>query len=161
MNQARHVAYRLRLADGFLAEAQQDITLSRWRSAIDNAQLTIENSAKAVLAILGPVGRTHYPAGLLRGSIEEKKWDAHLLAQIQRLTELAELYGFDVHIQTDYGDETEDLTPWELFDGEDAHRALEVAVEAFDLASAITQSIIVDDRPNDEIPDHDENGPPT
>lgn len=53
MNQARHVAYRLRLADGFLAEAQQDITLSRWRSAIDNAQLTIENSAKAVLRYLG------------------------------------------------------------------------------------------------------------
>jgi hypothetical protein len=59
MNQ---ITYRLTLVQGFLAEAQQDITLRRWRSAVDNAQLSIENSAKAVLALLGPVGRTHQPA---------------------------------------------------------------------------------------------------
>ncbi len=141
MNQAQHVGYRLRLAQGFLAEAQQDITLTRWRSAMDNAQLTIENSAKAVLAILGPVGRTHYPAGSLRLTIEEKRWEDGFLDQIQRLAELTELYGFDIHIQTDYGDETEGLTPWELFDEEDAHRAMEVAIEAFELALGVIQAM--------------------
>lgn len=144
MNQARHVLYRLRLADGFLAEARQDVSLARWRSAIDNAQLAIENSAKAVLAILGPVGRTHYPAGPLRRSIDENRWVPHLLDPVQHLIELAELYGFDVHIQTDYGDETDDLTPWELFDEEDARRALEVAVEAFGLASAVVQEMNIE-----------------
>lgn len=141
MNQARHVNYRLRLAEGFLAEARQDVGLSRWRSAIDNAQLPIENSAKAVLAILGPVGRTHYPAGELRRSVDEKKWEEHLIAPVQRLMEIAELYGFDVHVRTDYGDETDNLTPWELFDEDDGRQALEVAIEALGLASLIVQSI--------------------
>lgn len=147
MNSAGHVGYRLRLADGFLSEARQDVDLSRWRSAMDNAQLTIENAAKAVLSILGPVGRTHFPAAALRQSIDEKRWDTELLPQVQRLTELAELFGFDVHMQTDYGDEAGGLTPWELFDEEDARRAIGVAVEAFSLALAIAQAmnIISDD----------------
>lgn len=45
-------AYRLRVAQGFLEEARQDIELGRWR----NSQLAVENAAKAVLALLGPVG---------------------------------------------------------------------------------------------------------
>ena len=38
--------YRLRVARGFLDEAQQDAELQRWRSAVDNAQLAVENAAK-------------------------------------------------------------------------------------------------------------------
>lgn len=41
--------YRLRLADGFLKEAGEDISLRRWRSCVDNSQLAAENAAKAVL----------------------------------------------------------------------------------------------------------------
>lgn len=55
----RSAEYRLKLAQGFLNEARQDVGLGRWRSAVDNAQLAVENAAKAVLALLGPVGRTH------------------------------------------------------------------------------------------------------
>jgi len=36
--------YRLRLAIGFLEEARQDLSLGRWRSCVDNAQLSVENS---------------------------------------------------------------------------------------------------------------------
>lgn len=54
--------YRLKVAQGFLDEARQDVSLARWRAAMDNAQLAVENAAKAVLALLGPVGRTHNPA---------------------------------------------------------------------------------------------------
>jgi len=62
----RRAEYRLKLAQGFLNEARQDVGLERWRSAVDNAQLAVENAAKAVLALLGPVGRTHNPAVHLR-----------------------------------------------------------------------------------------------
>ncbi len=31
--------YRLKVAQGFLNEARQDVELLRWRSAVDNAQL--------------------------------------------------------------------------------------------------------------------------
>ena len=53
------VQYRFRVAQGFLEESRQDVVLTRWRSAVDNAQLATENAAKAVLALVGPVGRTH------------------------------------------------------------------------------------------------------
>lgn len=54
----RDAEYRLEVAQGFLGEARQDVQLGRWRSAVDNAQLTVENATKAVLALAGPVGRT-------------------------------------------------------------------------------------------------------
>lgn len=137
MNKSKQVDYRLRLAQGFLDEARQDIDLSRWRSAMDNAQLSVENAAKAALSLLGPVGRTHFPASLLRNSIADKSWNDERLPLIERLAELTELLGFDVHMQTDYGDEVEGLTPWELFDKEDALKAVAIAQEAVQLASVI------------------------
>ncbi len=66
MTAGDQVSYRLRLAQGFLNETRQDVDLKRWRSAMDNAQLSVKNATKAVLALLGPVGRTHNPAEQLR-----------------------------------------------------------------------------------------------
>jgi hypothetical protein len=34
------VSYRLRLVFGFLEEARQDFNLGRWRSCVDNSQIT-------------------------------------------------------------------------------------------------------------------------
>ncbi len=45
--------YRLKIAQGFLAESRQDVHLRRWRSAVDNAQLAVENAAKAALEPMG------------------------------------------------------------------------------------------------------------
>jgi len=134
--------YRLRLAQGFLDESRQDVVLSRWRSAVDNAQLAVENAAKAVLALVAPVGRTHNPAPLLRQALQEAQFPASYREQVQRLAECAEALGFDVHVQTDYGDELEGLTPWELFYEEDAREALAVAEEAVDLARRIVEGVL-------------------
>lgn len=139
MNKSEHVGYRLRLAQGFLDEARQDIGLMRWRSAMDNAQLSVVNAAKAALSFLGPVGRTHFPASLLRNSVAGHSWDEERVPLVERLAELTELLGFDVHMQTDYGDEVVGLTPWELFDKEDALKALAIAQEAIQLVSIIVQ----------------------
>lgn len=136
----RDAEYRLEVAQGFLGEARQDVGLERWRSAVDNAQLAVENAAKAVLALVGPVGRTHNPVIPLRQALK----DGALLDQqsLQRLIELAELMGPDVHIQTDYGGETGGLTPWELFDQEDARQSLAMAEEAVELAAAVIRHTI-------------------
>ena len=67
----RQAAYRLKLARGFLEEARQDTELSRWRSAVDGAQLAVENAAKTVLALAGQIGRTHNPAPQIRRLIGE------------------------------------------------------------------------------------------
>jgi HEPN domain-containing protein len=42
MDSEQDVNFRLRLAEGFLQEAEEDLTLSRWRSCVDNAQLAVE-----------------------------------------------------------------------------------------------------------------------
>ncbi len=132
-------AYRLKLARGFLAEARQDKDLERWRSAVDGAQLAVENAGKAGLALAGQIGRTHNPATQIRRLINEGRFDAAYAEKLKRLAELAELLGPDIHIQTDYGDETEGRTPWELFDEADASRALAVAEEAVSLAGQIVR----------------------
>ncbi len=132
-----HHSYRLKLATGFLREARQDVVLERWRSAMDNAQLSVENAAKAVLALLGPVGRTHQPAPFLREAIQQERFLPTQCNDVLRLAELAELLGPDVHIRTDYGDEVGGLTPWELFDEADARHALAMAEEAVAIAQTV------------------------
>ncbi|MEZ4712984.1 MAG: HEPN domain-containing protein [Caldilineaceae bacterium] len=133
--------YRLKLAAGFLQEASQDVTLKRWRSTMDNAQLAVENAAKGVLALIGPVGRTHQPAPLLREAVQKELFPEPHPQPVLRLAELAEQLGLDVHIQTDYGNEAEGLTPWDLFDEADAQQALAMAQEAVSLAQAIAQQL--------------------
>ena len=137
----RNAEYRLKLAQGFLNEARQDVGLGRWRSAVDNAQLAVENAAKAVLALLGPVGRTHNPAVHLRQALSDGLFAAPTYDRVQRLAEQAEIMGPDVHIQTDYGDEMGGRTPWELFNEADAHQSVAIAEEAVSLAEAILQEV--------------------
>ena len=51
------------------------------------------------------------------------------------------MLGFDVHVQTDYGDEMEGFTPWELFDADDVRSALAIAEEAVGLAQLIIETL--------------------
>lgn len=134
--------YRLRVAEGFLAEARQDVSLGRWRSAVDNAQLAVENAAKSVLALLGPVGRTHNPAVQLRQALDGSVFASNLRGWVEQLAGLAETLGFDVHVQTDYGDELGGLTPWELFDEADAAQSLAFAEQAVSLASDVISEAV-------------------
>ncbi|MEW6233457.1 MAG: HEPN domain-containing protein [Chloroflexota bacterium] len=129
--------YRLRLADGFLQEAHEDIALRRWRSCVDNSQLATENAAKSVLALLGPVGRTHNPAVILRQAVERGDYPDFIHQKVERLAECAELLGPDVHVQSDYGDEAGGQTPWELFDQDAAQQALHLAEEAVLLSKEV------------------------
>jgi HEPN domain-containing protein len=130
-------AYRLKVAEGFVVEARQDVSLGRSRSAVDNAQLAVENAAKAVLALLGPVGRTHNPAVQLRQALDDGLFLPTQRAGVRDLAERAEVLGFDIYVQTDYGDEVGGRTPWELFDDEDARQSLAIAEEALALARSV------------------------
>ncbi|CAN5686827.1 hypothetical protein BH18ACT11_BH18ACT11_19980 [soil metagenome] len=103
---------------------------------MDGAQLAVENAGKAGLALAGHIGRTHNPATQIRRLVEEGRFDAAHSEKLERLAELAELLGPDIHIRTDYGDEVEGRTPWELFD---AGQALTVAEEAVSLAYQIVR----------------------
>jgi hypothetical protein len=86
MQQSDQMVYRLRLSEGFLNEARQDLALKRWRSCVDNSQLAVENAAKVFLAYLGPVGRTHNPAELLERALRARQFPQAWRAKAQRVT---------------------------------------------------------------------------
>ena len=134
------VNYRKRLAEGFLAEARQDMGLKRWRACVSNSQLAAENSAKALLAMLGPVGKTHQPTVLLRKALDEGRFaDAARLA-VDAVADAAETLGSDVHIESDYGDDARWLTPWEIFGSEEASLALGKAEQAVEALVGVTNA---------------------
>lgn len=147
MNWSDEARYRLELAEGFLNEARQDVELKRFRSCVDNAQLSIENSVKAVLAVFGPVNKTHDPWLDLRDLLEKE--GAILPGLREAANELAKLaakFGSKEHFLTDYGDESRFLSPWKLFDEEDAQEAKETAERCFVLSKEITDKLLEPDR---------------
>lgn len=124
------VNYRKRLAEGFLKEARQDMNLKRWRACVSNSQLAAENAAKAALAIIGPVGKTHSPAALLREAIAEGRYAENKRSSVEALASASESLGADVHAESDYGDDARWLTPWEIFGRPEAQNALRHAEQA-------------------------------
>lgn len=139
MDCERDAAYRLKLGEGFFEEAEQDFNLSRWRSCVDNSQLCVENSAKAVIARYVPVPRTHNVTGPLEELRKSAKISPEVAEKISILKQCADLLGYDEHIHSDYGEEATFRTPWELFDKEDAERSLDIAKRALQLAKEILQ----------------------
>jgi HEPN domain-containing protein len=92
--------------------------------------LAVANAAKAALALVLPPSRVHDPDRLLIEALERGLFGFDEVEMVETLAACAEALGPEVHIQTDYGDETGGLTPWELFDREDAKQALELARQA-------------------------------
>lgn len=139
MDSEQDVRFRLRLAEGFLQEAEEDLTLSRWRSCVDNAQLAAENAVKAMLARHGPVPKTHEVIRPLANLQQLEKLDDTMREKLTTLQELAERLSYEEHIRSDYGEEATFKTPWELFDQPDAQEAVQVARQTLELVKEILQ----------------------
>ena len=90
MNSKKSSHYRLRLAEGYLKEAEQDYKLSRWRACLDNAQRVIENSTKGIIAMIEPVEKTHRPAQQLQRLLSENKYPMIILQMIKNHLSLFE-----------------------------------------------------------------------
>jgi HEPN domain-containing protein len=138
MNPKRDTEFRLKLSAGFLKEAEEDMRLSRWRSCVDNAQMAAENAAKAVIAMRGPVPKVHQLHKALSRLSKNVRLSG-LSKDFTALSEITEKLGFEEHIRTDYGDESQYRTPWEIFDRESAEEALSLARRAQDIARRIIE----------------------
>lgn len=62
-------------------------------------------------------------------------------AEVDQLIDFAEFLGPEVHIRTDYGDEIGGLTPWELFEADDAQEALDIAERVVHLATQTIEKV--------------------
>jgi len=123
--------YRRRLASGFFNEARLNYQYQLWRSCVDNAQLSIENSGKMIVALVEPVEKTHNPAHQLQRLAGQKRLDDSFLPQLNEVVSILDRFGMEEHFMTDYGDETTHTDPWSLFDENDAKEALELADKCF------------------------------
>jgi len=138
MNLAR---FRMRMAQGFLREAEEDYRLNRWRACNAHAQLAVEHGIKAIISLFAPVPKTHDPAYVLLELLDRKVVPPAFRETVQEIVNLAQSLGSDVHIQTDYGDELHGLTPWELFGEKEAREALQVARRVVHMARQLVQAL--------------------
>jgi HEPN domain-containing protein len=134
------VEYRIRLAEGFVKEAEQDFALERWRSCVDNAQLATENAGKCVLALFGVTPKTHDPAKEVAQVLRAQSVPPPLRSLMEKMLPDLLALGSAEHFLTDYGDEAKQKLPWELFGKEAATAALEAARRSVEAARAIVQS---------------------
>jgi HEPN domain-containing protein len=132
--------YRLRLAEGFLKEAREQLKYGLFRAVADAAQLAVENSVKAVIARFRPVPKTHDLDEAIGDLLDEVGFSDVEKSKLSRLRELAESLGFETHIRTDYGDESQHSTPWELYDEHEAREALGMAEEGYRVAEEFVRN---------------------
>lgn len=137
----KDVAYRLALAEGFLAEAEQDVGLERWRSCVDNAQLAVENAGKAVLALFGVAPKTHDPARQVAAVLRTQALPIEVQEVMRRLLPDLLALGSAEHFLTDYGDEATYTLPWDLFTRESAEEALAAARRSIQFARQALRTI--------------------
>jgi HEPN domain-containing protein len=137
---AEDVKFRMGLAEGFLAEARQDVSLERWRSAVDNAQLAVENCGKTVLALFGVSPRTHDPAQQVAGLLRTASIPASIRGALEHVLPELLVLGSREHLLTDYGDEATHTLPWDLFTRQSAEEALRAAERAFGLTREVVSS---------------------
>ncbi len=142
MASAEDARYRLRMGEGFLTEAMQDVTLARWRSCVDSSQLSVENAAKFVLALLGPVGRTHWVADFLRRAVHDHRFSPSFISAATCLANLADKLAWDIQVASDYGDEIGRRTPWDFFDQDATQEALRVAEEAVAIGRRLVEDAL-------------------
>ncbi len=105
MNASRDVQYRIALSQGFLTEAEQDLTIQRWRFCVDNSQLAVENAGKAALALFGIAPKTHDPARQIAAILREQELPSDVSELLHAMLPDLLVLGTETHFLTDYGDE--------------------------------------------------------
>lgn len=141
MNSRDDIDYRLKLSEGFLGEAEQDFSLKRWRSCVDNSQLGVENAGKAILLLFGVSPKTHEPAKHLSLIVNDDSIPEEIRSLIKDALPDFLTLGLEEHFMTDYGDESTYTLPWELFDEESASRALTSARLCYSAAAKTVDQV--------------------
>jgi len=136
------VEYRAALARGFLAEAEQDLSLERWRSCVDNSQLAVENAGKVVLALFNVPPKTHDPALPIAALLREAELPPKIGEIMQRMLPDLLALGAREHFLTDYGDEATYTLPWDLFTRESAEAALAAARRSTQMSQELTEAVL-------------------
>lgn len=139
MNSKEDAKYRLELASEFLKRGKFQFKQKLFREATDCFQLSIENSAKSIIAIFEPVEKSHDPWEQLKRLVKREIPLKKLANIIKKNLLLFKSYGSKKHILISYGDEKSFKTPWELFGKEEAIKALNTAEKCLKVAQKLNK----------------------
>jgi HEPN domain-containing protein len=124
MNSHEEAQFRLDLAEGYLREAEEEFKLERWWATVANAQLTVENAGKAVVALFEPVEKLHDPSKQLAEILSREQIPDAIAKRINALVGFFPRHGHGEHIKATYGEDKTFTPPWKLFTKPEAKTAL-------------------------------------
>lgn len=145
LNPRKEAFYRLELAKGYLERARTALALKDFASTIGEAQLSVENSAKAVISCFQIPSWYHDPSEeLLEVTENNRTRIVQLLGEdfMKRLKDLAEKAHAIApeHGRSTYGDVERRIPPWQIYSGEDAQRGLNLAEDAYRIAEGFVKT---------------------
>ena len=132
--------YRLDLSREHLDESTRALKADAYIAAIHEAQLAIENAAKAVIAIFSIPSWIHNPAPELR-EIAKRVQEKEIRDLIEELAEIAEIAA-PYHAGSSYGNAERRLTPRQVYTRREAQILVERANRAIDIALQVTSRIL-------------------
>ncbi|MEI8031908.1 MAG: HEPN domain-containing protein [Chlorobiaceae bacterium] len=141
MGSQKDVTYRLELARGFLEEAEEECTLKRWRACVSSSTLAIENAGLAVLMLFGVSPMTHKPGRHLSQLVSEGTVPEAVVRLIGDILPELERYDSTMKMLAKYGDESELILPWALFDLKKGEAAINAARKAVRVSSEISRLV--------------------
>jgi len=132
--------YRLTLAEGYLERARKALASEDFSDTVSEAQLCVENAAKAVVSCFRIPGWSHDPSAELREVLEsnqleiKKSLGSDFLRKLGWLAEASHLVAPE-HGRASYGDVQRRIPPWLLYSEEDARRTMGYAEASFETAA--------------------------
>jgi len=131
MNPSEDSLYRLRVAVEFLDTAERNFAQGDWARCVQQAQIAVENAAKAILAYVEPVPRTHEPHRQLEALLATMpELPNNIVASVKVVIAACQHLGMREHVLATYGDEENRLTPSQIFHQPEATKAIEHARNA-------------------------------
>jgi len=138
VNSSYDAQYRLDLAKMYLDQARRRLNEGEWHTCVGEAQISVENAAKSILACFRPVPYTHDVANHLSALIRNMPdLGEEIVDKIRRMIVFAETHNSEEHVAATYGNESTRTPPWELFDENKARSSLADAEEACEIAQSI------------------------
>ena len=141
MNSPNESLYRLKLATGYLTDAEKDAKEKRWDKCLGSAQEAIENAGKSIVTHFRPAPHTHDVDELLEELLQNKNVPEEIRRRIREGLDDFRDMGMDVHIRATYGDEEAQIPPWDLIAEAEAMGGLNKARRTVALAESIYEEL--------------------
>lgn len=151
---------RLKDARASLESANRAFLEEDWRVTIQNAQLCVELSAKAIISYFAEPEWTHNPgeqllkiANKYQDQIEERYHREDMIIRIHQLSSDAK-EAAPWHGRSTYGWEDEEMgriASVDLCTREVAERLLEMARNSFETAQVFTEGLVTDENPGNPL----------